>query len=108
MTGIDHELETLAQQGDLASFCPHCHAALNVFDAETRRVWVGLDVEVGDVAYWPPGRALCIFWGPTPASRGPEPRAASPVNVFGKVQDRPKDLRDVEDGEAIRIERAEG
>ena len=27
MTGIDHELETLAQQGDLASFCPHCHAA---------------------------------------------------------------------------------
>jgi glutamate synthase (NADPH) small chain len=50
MTGIDHELETLAQQGDLASFCPHCHAALNVYDAETRRVWVGLDVEVGDVA----------------------------------------------------------
>ena len=50
MTGIDHELETLAQQGDLASFCPHCHAALNVYDAETKRVWVGLDVEVGDVA----------------------------------------------------------
>ena len=50
MTGIDHELATLAQQGDLASFCPHCHAALNVYDAETRRVWVGLDVEVGDVA----------------------------------------------------------
>ncbi len=50
MTSIDHELETLAQQGDLASFCPHCHAALNVYDAETRRVWVGLDVEVGDVA----------------------------------------------------------
>ena len=34
MTGIDHELETLAQQGDLASFCPHCHAALNVYDDE--------------------------------------------------------------------------
>jgi glutamate synthase (NADPH) small chain len=50
MTGIDHELETLAQQGDLASFCPQCHAALNVYDAETKRVWVGLDVEVGDVA----------------------------------------------------------
>ena len=50
MTGIDHELATLAQQGDLASFCPRCHAALNVYDAETRRVWVGLDVEVGDVA----------------------------------------------------------
>ncbi len=50
MTSIDHELETLAQQGDLASFCPHCHAALNIYDAETRRVWVGLDVEVGDIA----------------------------------------------------------
>jgi glutamate synthase (NADPH/NADH) small chain len=51
MTGsIDHDLATLAQQGDLASFCPRCHAALNVYDAETRRVWVGLDVEVGDVA----------------------------------------------------------
>ena len=33
MTGMDHELATLAQQGDLASFCPHCHAALNVYDA---------------------------------------------------------------------------
>ena len=48
MDGIDHELETLAQQGDLASFCPQCHAALNVYDGETRRVWVSLDVEVGD------------------------------------------------------------
>jgi len=50
MTGMDHELATLAQQGDLASFCPQCHAALNVYDPETRRIWVGLDVEVGDVA----------------------------------------------------------
>ena len=65
------------------------------------------DVDVGDVAYWPPGRALCLFWGPTPASRGPEPRAASPVNVFGRVTDRPEDFGDVEDGEAIRIERVE-
>jgi glutamate synthase (NADPH) small chain len=50
MTHMDHELEALARQGDLASFCPHCHAPLNVYDAETRRVWVGLDMEVGDVA----------------------------------------------------------
>jgi len=49
MNGIDHELATLAQQGDLASFCPHCHAALNVYDAQTKRVWVSLDVEVDDV-----------------------------------------------------------
>ncbi len=49
MNGIDHELATLAQQGDLASFCPHCHVALNVYDEKTKRVWVGLDVEVDDV-----------------------------------------------------------
>ncbi len=42
-------------------------------------------VEVGDLGYWPPGTAFCIFFGPTPASRGNEVRPASPVNVFGHV-----------------------
>jgi hypothetical protein len=40
---------------------------------------------MGDLAYWPPGHAVCILWGPTPASTGQEPRAASPVNVFGHI-----------------------
>jgi hypothetical protein len=43
------------------------------------------EVEVGAIAYWPPGKAVCIFFGKTPASNGGEPRAASPVNVFAKV-----------------------
>jgi glutamate synthase (NADPH/NADH) small chain len=47
VTTTDHELATLAQQGDLASFCPRCHKTLNVYDEETKRVWVGLDVDVG-------------------------------------------------------------
>ncbi len=42
-------------------------------------------VEPGTVAYWPAGRSLCIFWGPTPASHGNECRAASGVNVVGRV-----------------------
>jgi len=63
------------------------------------------DLVIGELAYWPPGQAFCIFWGPTPASLGAEPRAASPVNVFGKVDDRPEDLGSVRDGETIRIER---
>jgi hypothetical protein len=42
-------------------------------------------VEPGTVAYWPAGRCLCIFWGVTPASQGNECRAASPVNVVGRV-----------------------
>ena len=42
-------------------------------------------VDVGDLAYWPPGRAFCIFFGPTPVSRGTACRPASPVNVVGKI-----------------------
>ncbi len=38
-------------------------------------------VDKGAVAYWPPGNALCLFWGPTPASSGDEIRPASTVNV---------------------------
>jgi len=43
------------------------------------------EVEIGSVAYWPPGNALCIFFGATPASVRGEPHAASPVNVFAKI-----------------------
>ncbi|WP_331236381.1 cyclophilin-like family protein [Natronorarus salvus] len=44
-------------------------------------------VDPGTIAYWPAGNALCLFWGPTPASEGEEPRAASPVNVVARVED---------------------
>lgn len=43
------------------------------------------EVEPGALAYWPQGNAVCLFWGPTPASTGDEPRAASPVNVFAQA-----------------------
>jgi uncharacterized protein len=42
-------------------------------------------VDPGTLAYWSPGKALCIFWGPTPVSHGSECRPASPVNVVGKI-----------------------
>ncbi len=42
-------------------------------------------VDSGAVAYWPEGACLCLFWGPTPASEGKECRAASKVNVVGRV-----------------------
>jgi hypothetical protein len=42
-------------------------------------------MEVGELAVWPAGNALCIFFGPTPASKGNEPRAVSPVNPVGKL-----------------------
>ena len=63
-------------------------------------------VDAGDLAYWPPGRAFCIFWGPTPASRGAEIRPASPVNVFGRLDGDPKVFDGVRDGERIVVEKA--
>jgi len=42
-------------------------------------------MQVGELAYWPPGSALCIFFGPTPASSGSQPEAASEVNPVGKI-----------------------
>ncbi|GAB3313268.1 cyclophilin-like fold protein [Haloplanus salinarum] len=44
-------------------------------------------VEPGAIAYWPQGPALCLFWGPTPASTDSTPRAASPVNVVAHLDD---------------------
>lgn len=60
-------------------------------------------VEVGDIAYWPPGRSMCLFFGPTPASSGPEPVAASPVNVFGKITKNIELLSKVRDGTRIVV-----
>ena len=44
------------------------------------------EVEMGGLAYWPPGNAFCIFFGRTPASKGDECRAASAVNAVGKIE----------------------
>ena len=61
------------------------------------------EVEVGAIAYWPHGNAVCLFWGPTPASEGDEPRAASPVDVVGNVRDV-SPLTALEDGVDARLE----
>ncbi|HUU51048.1 MAG TPA: cyclophilin-like fold protein [Nitrospinota bacterium] len=63
-------------------------------------------VEKGDLAYWPPGNAFCIFWGPTPASVGDECRPASPVNVFGRILGDLSALNDIKSTE-VTIEKEE-
>jgi hypothetical protein len=63
-------------------------------------------VEMGDLGYWPPGSAFCIFFGPTPASRGKEIRPASPVNVFGRIAGDPTVFRKVRAGTTVKVERA--
>jgi uncharacterized protein len=61
-------------------------------------------VELGDLGYWPPGQAFCIFFGPTPMSRGNEIRPASAVNVIGRVVGDPRSLKSVRSGARVTIE----
>jgi hypothetical protein len=63
-------------------------------------------VSSGELGYWPPGHAFCIFFGPTPASRGDEIRAASAVNVIGKILSDTKVFRKAKDGVKITLEKA--
>lgn len=65
-------------------------------------------VEMGAVAYWPPGQALCLFFGRTPASRGEEIRAASAVNALGRVEGDATVLKRVRSGTRVVVERVGG
>jgi len=62
------------------------------------------EVSIGDLAYWPSMPAFCIFFGPTPASSGSQPVAASAVNVFGTlIETETEKLQSIRDGEIIEI-----
>ena len=61
-------------------------------------------LQVGELAYWPPGQAFCIFFGATPASANGEPRAAGPVNPIGRVAADAEALDHVADGVPFRLE----
>lgn len=62
-------------------------------------------VEKGDLGYWPPGQAFCIFFGPTPISQEKEIRPASPVNIIGRILENPQTFTAVQEGEEVKIER---
>ena len=62
-------------------------------------------VALGDLGYWPPGHTFCIFFGPTPASRGDEIRPASAVNVIGRVTGDATVFKKVRAGTRVTIER---
>ncbi len=63
------------------------------------------DVEIGELGYWPTGSAFCVFFGPTPMSRGEKPVAASAVNVFGRVTGDCSVLKNVSSGEIVTLAR---
>ena len=62
-------------------------------------------LDIGEIAYWPPGRAFCIFFGPTPASAANEPRAASEVNIVGRIDSGAAQLTGAPTDTIIRIEK---
>ena len=62
-------------------------------------------VDYGDVAYWPEGPALCLFFGPTLLSPSPNIiKPYSPVNVIGKILGDAKILEKVNEGEKLKVE----
>jgi hypothetical protein len=65
------------------------------------------DVEVGQLGYWLDGKCFCIFYGRTPASSGDEPRAASPVNVLGKIDGDATVFKGTASGVPVTLERLE-
>ncbi len=66
------------------------------------------EVNAGDLAYWPNMPAFCIFFGPTPVSTDGQPRAASAVNVFGRLDDTDMDrLKYIPEGENVFVEKVD-
>jgi hypothetical protein len=61
-------------------------------------------VKIGDIGYWPPGRALAIFFGPTPMSTAEDPVPASAVNLVGSIEGDATVLRKAKGAREIRIE----
>ncbi|HSG83639.1 MAG: cyclophilin-like fold protein [Nitrosopumilus sp.] len=51
-------------------------------------------VNLYDVAYWPTGKAICLFYGPTPIGNPGEITPASPVNIIGKIVSPDKTVLD--------------
>ncbi|MBA7483348.1 hypothetical protein ES707_18862 [subsurface metagenome] len=63
-------------------------------------------MKVGELAVWPPGSALCIFFGPTPASTADAPVAASNVNPIGRVTSQLESLKELGSSIKVRVELA--
>ncbi len=61
------------------------------------------DVNIGDIGYWPPGRALAIFFGPTPMSTSEKPVPASEVNLVGRIEGDPTVLKNYKNSSKLII-----
>ena len=109
---VDAELFDTPCSNEVARILP-LHAVLNEWGDEfyfTVPVTMSLDrtattmVKAGDIGYWPPGRAVAIFFGPTPMSDGIDPVPYSEVNVIGRITGDVGLLREARGAGAIAIE----
>lgn len=96
--------EALPIEGTASTWGDEIYFAIPVVAAEEPEARA--DVAVGELGYWPPGHAFCIFFGPTPASTGQAPRAYSPVNILGRVLGDATRWRAVRAGTRVRLARA--
>ncbi len=62
------------------------------------------EVQIGDIGYWPKGKAFCIFFGETPISKQGKIIPASAVNIIGKIEGDATVLKSAK-GKEIVIER---
>lgn len=107
---IDLELDDELAPKTVASFLNYLplDVAINTWGEElyTNETPVVIDaenakslVDLMDVAYWPTGKAICLFFGPTPIGKKGEIKPYSPVNVMGKIKNTDKEfLKNVPDG----------
>ena len=84
--------------GDEVYFSVPFHAA--------REAGSRMEMEVGEVAFWPDGDAIALFFGPTPISDGAAPMAYSPCNILGRVAGDPTVLRKIKPGTPLEVTKA--
>jgi len=109
--GFHAELNDTAQAKEIIKNIPfestiqRCDGEI-YFEANIFTISTGatLDVNLGDVAYWPQGRCLCIFFGPTQASTTEKPVPQDPVAIVGKTYASQDELKQIQPGEKIKVE----
>jgi len=65
-----------------------------------------IDVEIGDIGYWPEGNSFCIFFGKTPISITNKPVPYSEVTLIGKFDTRKEiitNLKKLKSGEKVKL-----
>ncbi len=94
---------SLPIQGQANKWGDEIYFSISVKEAQGERKSV---VEEGDIAFWPPGRAFCLFFGPTPTSTEREIRPASEVILLGKIEGALAEFKKIKDDETVQLQKA--